>query len=300
MDMKWTDWIDANEPKVKGTWNLHLAFLEQPPLDFFWLASSTVTVVDQPGQGNYKAGCTFLEAFCQFRHSMGLPASVLCICPIEDTGYVAENAWALRNIKLQGLYCLGEREFLEGVEASLFNSSPQRSPDPAAIASPLSAALQPPWDNPAHIVMGLRSELHLDDPGNPTNWRRDRRMGMYHNITVERTSKASAENSRVKQFLEDLSNGNAESILVQESTFDLLAVETGRKIYDFLLKQEDEIDVGLSLAQMGLDSLTAIELRRWLRQVFGLEISVLEIMGYASLRDFGETLAGKLKEKYVH
>ncbi len=71
--MSWTDWMDATRPKVEGTWNLHQAFLGHS-LDYFWLASSTVTVVDQPGQGNYKAACTFIESFCPYRHSLGLPA----------------------------------------------------------------------------------------------------------------------------------------------------------------------------------------------------------------------------------
>lgn len=101
--MNWEDWKDAIEPKVNGTWNLHQA-LHGQPLDYFWLASSAVTFADQPGQGNYKSGCIFTESFCQYRHSLGLPASVLSICGIEDVGYLAENPSALRSIKLQGLH----------------------------------------------------------------------------------------------------------------------------------------------------------------------------------------------------
>ncbi|KAI7762587.1 hypothetical protein LZL87_008933 [Fusarium oxysporum] len=112
LDMTWTDWKYASEPKVNGTWNLHRA-LHGQPLDHFWLASSIVTVTDQPGQGNYKGGCTFIESFCQYRHSLGLPASVLSICGIEDIGYLAENPSALRSIKLQGLHLVREKEFLE-------------------------------------------------------------------------------------------------------------------------------------------------------------------------------------------
>ena len=45
------------------------------------------TVLGQPGQGNYNAANTFMESFCQYRHSLGLPASVLNICPIEGVGF---------------------------------------------------------------------------------------------------------------------------------------------------------------------------------------------------------------------
>jgi len=291
IDLSWDDWTAAVAPKVQGTWNVHEAFLGHD-LDFFWLASSTVTVVDQPGQGNYKAGSTFIESFCQYRHSLGLPASVLSICPIDDVGYVAENAYAKRSGIAQGMYFLGEREFLESVEATLGNSAPP-APGPA------ETLVHPPWHSVGHTVMGLRSELHLDDPKNPTNWRRDRRMGLYHNKPIAETAHGEAESSGLKTFLGTLAGGEAEAILAEESSVEFLAVETGRKIYDFLLRPETPVDTSLSLPQVGLDSLTAIELRRWFRQAFGLQISVLEIMGSASLKQLGETTAAKLKEKYT-
>jgi len=97
--MEWSAWQAASRPpKMDSTWNLHEACMGQS-LDFFWLASSLVTVVDQPGQGNYNAANTFLEAFCQYRHSQVLPASVLNICPIDGVGFVAENPIARRNMK---------------------------------------------------------------------------------------------------------------------------------------------------------------------------------------------------------
>ncbi|RMZ86790.1 hypothetical protein DV736_g5985, partial [Chaetothyriales sp. CBS 134916] len=294
LDMKWMDWVDANKPKVKGTWNLHEAFLGHP-LDFFWLASSLVTVVDQPGQGNYKAGCTFIEAFCQYRHSLGLPASVLCICPIDDVGYVAENPHALRASKIQGLHFCGEREFLDCVEFSILNQSPKE----AERHNDVECSYRTPWTSSGQLIMGLRSELHLDDPKNPTNWRRDRRMGLYHNTPVKEESKLLSESKGLKQLLQNLQSGNAEGTLMEESVADFIAVEIGRKVNDFLLKRHAKIDVSLTPSEMGLDSLTAIELRRWFRQILGLQISVLRIMESASLTQLGQNVADMLKEKYT-
>lgn len=42
------DWVAANGPKVTGAWNLHEA-LQGQDIDFFVMASSLVTVVEQPG-----------------------------------------------------------------------------------------------------------------------------------------------------------------------------------------------------------------------------------------------------------
>jgi len=292
--MKWSDWNTVNKPKVEGTWNLHNTFLGHD-LDFFWMASSIVTVVDQPGQGNYKAATTFLEAFSQYRHSLGLPASVLSICPIDNVGFFTENTWAVRVAKSQGLYFLGEKEFLDYMEASLLNSSPKDLPNGVTSASSSSISS---WEASGQIVMGLRSDLHLDDPKNPANWRRDCRMGLYHNIPREEVKNSETDLTRLTQFLKSVADDESGSILAEEASTDLLAFETGRKIHDFLLKPDAEVDLTLSLAQIGLDSLTAIELRRWFRQALGLQISVLEIMGSGSLRELGKVIAKKLGEKH--
>jgi len=292
--MKWSDWNIANRPKVEGTWNLHDTFLSHD-LDFFWMASSVATVIDQSGQANYKAANTFLEAFSQYRHSLGLPASVLSICPIDNVGFFTENPWAVRIAKSQGQYFLGEKEFLDYMEASLLNSSAQTSSDESS--SPISRSVVS-WEASGQIVMGLRSELHLDDPKNPANWRRDCRMGLYHNISREEVKSSGTDLTRLNEFLKSLADDESGSILAEKTSIDFLAFETGRKIYDFLLKPDAEVDIELSLAQIGLDSLTAIELRRWFRQAFGLQISVLEIMGSGSLRELGLVVAKKLSDKY--
>jgi hypothetical protein len=268
--MKWEDWITASKAKVDGTWNLHQAFLGHS-LDFFWLASSIVTAIDQPGQGNYKAANTFIEAFCQYRHSLGLPASVLSICPIDNVGFFTENAWAVRKAKSQGQYFLGEKEFLNYMEASLLNSSPQGSFGGDSPATISSSGPTTSWETKGHLIMGLRSDLHLDDPKNPINWRRDCRMGLYHNIPIEEATNTAADSTRLNQFLQSLTSDETGGILADEASIDFLAFETGQKIHDFLLRTDAEVNIELTLSQIGLDSLTAIELRRWFRQAFGFK-----------------------------
>lgn len=295
VDMQWSQWKAALDPKVQGTWNLHEAFLSHN-LDFFWMASSLITAIESPGQGNYVAANAFLEAFCQYRHTLGLPASVLNICPINGVGYVAENAHAQRTVKSQGIYTLNEREFLDFLDVSLqdvYSYSPTTATATAASAS---------WCNTTQVLMGLRSEQPLSDPNNRTNWRRDRRMGLYHNVRSDNTAGTTkTKSSALLEFLAQVTeDGGASALLTtdKKSTVEFLAREIGRKIYDFMLKpEEEEVDTSISLTQLGLDSLMAIELRRWFKGVFGFHLSVLEIMGAGSLDKLAAVTATKLEEK---
>ncbi|KAF9870424.1 hypothetical protein CkaCkLH20_12091 [Colletotrichum karsti] len=306
------DWLAANDPKVKGAWNLHEC-LEDVALDFFVMASSLVTVVEQPGQGNYSASNTFLEAFTQYRRSLGLPASVLNICPIDGVGFVAENSFARKNMKAQGLYFLRETELLDFLELSI-----QLSPVSATASSrstsevasneavthfeiPEKLLYKSPWTSMSQMVMGLRSEGDLKNPNTRTNWRRDRRMGFYHNISDSDASRAASSaqkgSSELAKFLVDAVNNP--SLLSEARSADFLAQEICRKVFSLMLKEEETIDTSMTLQQIGLDSLMAIELRRWWKLAFGLEISVLEILATGTLKALGMLAADGLKAKFT-
>ncbi|KAG4293295.1 hypothetical protein FPRO06_12783 [Fusarium proliferatum] len=198
--------------------------------------------------------------------------------PLEPTPFpsdrekrVSINSFGIGGSNAHGLHFVREREFLENVEASLFISTPSgRISTSDGFEDLLSGELSP-WKNNGHIVVGLRSDLHLDDPKNPTNWRRDRRMGAYHNLPTGAVSQRQGEGSLLKIFLQGVSEGDAIATLAKEESIDFISMEIGKKVNEFLLRPDAPVDPNLKLSEMGIDSLTAIELRRWFGQVFRLQ-----------------------------
>ena len=133
IDMESEVWRTAVLPKVQGTWNLHNALTKQEePLDFFFLFSSVSGTAGQIGQANYAAGNTFMDAFVQYRHSLGLPASTLDIGIMEDVGFLAREKHLLDALKATSLHTLHEQDLLDSLELMIARSYPPHENDTAA------------------------------------------------------------------------------------------------------------------------------------------------------------------------
>ena len=152
--MNHSDWTAIFEFKIKGTCNLHNALINQS-LDFFLIATSLFTFSGSSGQADYSTSNALLSAFCQYRHDLGLPASILKVCPVDGVGLSAENSQLQKRMKAQAFHFLNEQAFLDFVELSLLNACP------AASNAPLDPC--PVWKNPCEIFVGLESELKSDD-----------------------------------------------------------------------------------------------------------------------------------------
>ncbi|KAL1987324.1 hypothetical protein VTN96DRAFT_4352 [Rasamsonia emersonii] len=83
--MAFSNWVAANAPKVTGTWNLHKRFKEEKSLDFFVLASSMVTIVERPGQGNYSKEFDMLEIHTIDPENPGRSLGIITLIEDEDS-----------------------------------------------------------------------------------------------------------------------------------------------------------------------------------------------------------------------
>ncbi|KAK4204962.1 KR-domain-containing protein [Triangularia verruculosa] len=95
-----------------------------------------------PGQANYAAANTFIDAFVQFQHQPGqLPASVVDVGAVEGIGWNSDNPKVLeRSGWLEGAI-LKQRELFQATTVAAFAPHPASTSDDSSSYQGCSAAL---------------------------------------------------------------------------------------------------------------------------------------------------------------
>ncbi|MEO0769819.1 MAG: SDR family NAD(P)-dependent oxidoreductase, partial [Cyanobacteria bacterium J06649_4] len=71
--LSWDQFQTVLSPKVAGAWNLH-KLTQDCELDFFVLFSSAAALLGSPGQANHATANAFLDGLAHYRQQQGLPA----------------------------------------------------------------------------------------------------------------------------------------------------------------------------------------------------------------------------------
>ena len=235
------------KPRVIGTINLHKA-VEHSPLDFFLMWSSWTAIFGTATQTNYIASCSFLDAFARHRRSLGLPATSLSLSRIGNVGAIARRAGYANALARNGIYGNSEWEFLQYCEAALGG---QQEPS-------TKQASQFSYDglSTAHLLAGIDptglADLSKTHPLKDMGWYRDLRF------------------SNLLQAVELLSSHETTSVQVSDDAEGGKPVDRIRaKAAQLLYVDVDSIDVKRAIAEYGIDSMIAAELRNWMLEAFG-------------------------------
>lgn len=249
--MMYEDWHVSTHTKVQGAINLHNAF-KDIPLDFFVVTSSVSGTLGTPGQSNYAAANSFLDAIAKHRHSQGQRAVSLILPMVSGVGVVAENNEIEEALKRKGMYGIDEEHLLEAFETAM--------------------SIQ---DNADHLVVGLdpaKLQRSMSAAGTTDNfWTDDVRF--CNLLSIMRSS--SGDVVRAGQSI--LSSITSAPSPVE--AIDLTSQHIMAKLGRILMLSADDFDLdSKSIADQGLDSMIDAEFRNWVFKDFGTDVPFQQLL----------------------
>ncbi|KAM0695559.1 hypothetical protein Q7P36_005919 [Cladosporium allicinum] len=292
-DMSYRDWQRATAPKIQGSWNLHHA-LKSLDLDFFLVTGSVVGIFGRSGQANYAAANSFLDAFVQYRHNLGLTAAAIDLGAFEDIGYVSRDPVLHQTIVSAGYVTLREQDLLDTIQAAIIrcrSDLPQRT----AVGGDIIKA--DTFSSKGQIVLGIGIQDSTLASKSRVQWQHDRRVSYFKSTEKDRKGKVTTKHStQLGRFLSEAA-GNP-SVLTTETSIQFLATEIGAMLHHLLAQSGELPALHSTLDSMGVDSLVALELRTMVRQNMGVNISALEISNISTILALGERLAVLLTSRF--
>jgi hypothetical protein len=265
------DYHGALACKVKGTWNLHdVAEEQQLKLDFFTMLSSISGVVGQKGQANYAGGNVFLDALAVYRRSLGLPATSVDLGVIEDVGYIHQNDGLQQNLDTSVWTGINEGMLRKILEYSIH----QQMGDPI---NPASAA---------QLITGIPVPQPAD-----SQLRRDARFGplFIRDGSASSGGGSDRDGSKEIQAFFVLLRSKGDPTVVLNA-----AVAVINQHFVKSLRLSEPMEPGRPLSIYGLDSLSAVEFRNWLRMTLQAELTTLEIVNAPSLMSLCEKVISRI------
>ncbi|KMU81132.1 lovastatin nonaketide synthase [Coccidioides immitis RMSCC 3703] len=247
-------WINSISPKVIGTKNLHEA-LADFPLDFFLMTSSTSGTLGTPGQANYAAANSFLDALARHRVSKNKAACSLILPMVLGVGYVAEHPEIEEALKRKGIYGIDEEHMLQSFEAGIAAGENHRSTGHIVIGM-----------DPAELQKSLRRADTTD-----AFWLGNARFkGLLQTIRSTGTEKQLSKQSVLSTIRDATSPAEAVDVAVGHFT---------DKLVRLLHLERDEIEPSAkSIASYGLDSMIGVELRNWIFKEFELDFPFQKLL----------------------
>ncbi len=273
--MSFSQWQRAIKPKVTGSRNLHKHLPSD--LSFFVLLSSITGVVGHPSQANYAAANTFEDALARHRVAAGLSAVSVGLPVVTGAGMVATDEEAQRRVEALGTISVSIEYVLRLVRDVIDRSGKAQS------------------SRNAQLIVGLQpwSSLARD-----ATIRRDRRFGTLRLAASSSSSSsiASPDNdialNPTDLLVHAIRNGKRDGESGQEAKEKAAEALAAQLAAVFNVPVEG-VDLGVTIAAHGVDSLVAVELRNWLATAVKAKLSIFDILQSVSLRE----LAGLVLKK---
>jgi len=255
--MAYDQWKECVDPKVRGAYNLH-SVTKNIGLDFFICFSSGNAVVGSMAQANYAAANSYLDALMRHRREIGLVGTTMNVGMVSGVGVVAHDA-ALETVMTR----LGYEPI---TEAELFYQIEEALAQPAARVSKHPSIENFDYHRIAVGINMQRKDLY---------WaRRAMFRNLYANLDLG-TQAAASGTFNLTVALQGADGPQEKS--------EILLKAFVQKVASVLAVPENAILPVNPLSTYGLDSIVALEFRKWFSQTLSVDIPLFEIIGAKSI-----------------
>lgn len=268
--------------KVLGTKNLHKATLSMP-LDFFVMTTSLESVLALATQSAYTAANNFQELFARYRRSQGLPASTVSFGLITDVGALGRNATTVNMMARNKVLGVTESQFLRYLEPAFLEQ------DKANMASenldPLSSVSIVTCLEPAAMAAKKRDETSETAP---PRWYSDGRVATIMRAFVDAYRHAEdgvqddhgsgSASSAITKLRDDFDAHITAGSSKRNEALALVTQAISATVAGMLSIDALGVSPAKTVADYGVDSLIAAELRNWFNLAFRANISLLDLL----------------------
>ncbi|GAW15899.1 hypothetical protein ANO14919_053210 [Xylariales sp. No.14919] len=265
--MSHAQWTTTFNPKVRGTWNLHIALPKE--LDFFIMLSSVVAVIGNVSQANYAAGNTYMDAFAHYRRSLGLSAVSI------NAGLVSDSDHIIAGTEME--------DYLDRFTHMAAVSTTLEELD-IGITAALRGSTADGGSLPPQFVFGMNDELRREGPV-VDQWTRDAKFNHRVASKTDETEGQIDAGQNVGELLKSTASIHDAAQVVQDTLKRLLAPGLG--------VQTTDINAERPLYDMGVDSFKAVEIRNQVFRELKSDISVFEILSPSSLSHLSDVIASR-------
>jgi thioester reductase-like protein len=254
-------------PKAYGAWLLHQA-TRGMDLDLFVMFSSISGVMGMPGLANYAAANTYLDALAYLRHAQGLPATSVAYGTWAGDGMASRLSPATNaHLVSFGLDPLAPSDGLDLLTQAVVS---KRALTVAAVID--TARLGTFYQEQAGgIPPLLRSLLQRDG------------------VTTTKTASGPSQQKHLRDVLREAEPRRHPGIML-DMVRQVVAKALG-------FSHPLNVEVDRPLKDVGIDSLTAVQIRNHLATLTGLALSANIALLHPNLRVLSRSLLAQLQDK---
>ena len=241
-------------PKVAGAWNLH-ELTQDRDLDLFVLFSSAVALLGSPGQANYVAANVFLDALAHHRRAIGLSGLSINWGAWSDVGLAAAESRRSQNLDLHGM----------------------RSLQPSQALDVFGQVLD--WPTPQLGVVRLDLKRWFTSFPEALEW------PLLGDLAEHADGESRAESAFRTELL---------GIPFASERIERLQDHLREQFAQVMGVDAERFGVHRPLAEMGLDSLMALELRNRLERSLGVRLSATILFNFPTIHALAPELGRRM------